>query len=67
MGVKTERVQAHTTKGENANNGEVNKLIMQTKTFQKDVREAGKTSKSVQTQISAWSDPRVSFGVLTEY
>lgn len=41
--------------------------IMQNKTDQKDVREAGKTSERVRMQISAWSDPRASFGVLIKH
>lgn len=59
---KTEKVQAQSATIENANDGEP----AENNTKQdrpKGVREADKTSKSVETQISASSDPRASFGV----
>lgn len=59
---KTEKVQAQSATIENANDGE----LAENNTKQdrpKGVREADKTSKSVETQISASSDPRASFGV----
>lgn len=67
MGAKTEGVEAHTTKGDNANNVET-EVNNANQDRPKDVRGAGKTlKKRVQTQISAWSEPRASFGVLMEH